>query len=56
MNLPNVIGCSVGLDESGLPCIRILTTKLDARTESEIRDRLGSVPIVVDEGPDVIAY
>ena len=51
--LPGVVGTGVGMDKSGRISLKVFSNRISALTRDAIAERLGSVPVAIEETGEI---
>jgi hypothetical protein len=51
--LPGVVGTGVGMDKSGRISLKVFSNRISAQTRDAIAQRLGSVPVAIEETGEI---
>jgi hypothetical protein len=52
-DLPGVVGTGIGIDRSGRISLKVFSNQLSAQTRNEIIERLGTVPVSIEETGEI---
>jgi hypothetical protein len=51
--LPGVVGTGIGMDKSGQISLKVFSNRISAETRNAITERLGSVPVAIEETGEI---
>jgi hypothetical protein len=51
--LPGVVGTGIGMDKSGRISLKVFSSHISAETRNAITERLGSVPVAIEETGEI---
>jgi hypothetical protein len=50
---PGVVGTGIGIDKSGRISLKVFSNRISAETRNAITERLGSVPVAIEETGEI---
>ncbi len=52
-SLPGVVGTGIGMDKSGRISLKVFSNRVSAETRKAIAERLGAVPVAIEETGEI---